>query len=56
MVEEEYAKVVFLVKLSVPEKVFESPSNVDDAAPERDVRKLASLVNQLSLTDDEAIG
>ena len=44
------------MKLSVPENVLASPKSVDDAAPERDVKKPASLLNQLSLTDDEAIG
>ncbi len=34
--------------------VFVSPSSVDDAAPDSDVRNPASLLNQDSLTDDEA--
>jgi hypothetical protein len=35
--------------------VFVSPSSVDDAAPDSDVRNPASLLNHDSLTDDEAI-
>ena len=43
------------VNLFVPLKVFASPKSVDDAAPERDVRKPASLLNHDNFTDDEAM-
>jgi hypothetical protein len=42
-------------KRFTPEKKFVSERSVDDAAPESDVRKPASLLNQESLTDEDAI-
>lgn len=45
---DEYENVCFAVH------VFVSPRSVDDAAPDSDVRNPASLLNQDSLTDDEA--
>ncbi len=46
---DEYENVCFAVH------VFVSPSSVDDAAPDSDVRNPLSLLNHDSLTDDEAI-
>ena len=46
---DEYENVCFAVH------VFVSASSVDDAAPDSDVRNPLSLLNQDSLTDDEAI-
>ena len=49
------APVMIFEKVLLPEKVLLSERSEDEAAPESDVRKPASFVNQERLTEEEAI-